>query len=193
MAITRAKTSSVAQGPSTKKTLLGGNDVILGGSYEAIGVVTVGAGGQSTISFSSIPATYKHLQVRAFTANASAITGIKSRFNSDTSTNYAYHLLYGTGSSALASAQTTQSSFQPGFTSSTTAPSVFIMDVLDYANTNKYKTIRSLDGGDANGSGDIILYSGLWQSTSAINAISFFMADSSNFAQYSSFALYGIK
>ena len=162
-------------------------------SYESISTVTVGSGGTATISFSSIPSTYTHLQLRAFTATASSITGIKGRFNSDTGSNYAYHLIFGTGSTAGASAATGQSSYQPGFTSSTTQPSVFIMDVLDYANTNKYKTTRSLDGGDANGSGDIVLYSGLWQSTSAINAMSFFLADSSNFPQYTQFALYGIK
>jgi hypothetical protein len=163
------------------------------GDYESIATVTVGAGGQASINFTSISGVYKHLQVRAFTATASAATGIRARFNSDSGTNYAYHLLYGTGSSALASAQTSQTAIQPGFTSSTTAPSAFILDILDYANTNKYKTTRSLDGGDANGSGDVILYSGLWMSTSAITSITFTRADSVNFPQYSSFALYGIK
>jgi hypothetical protein len=162
-------------------------------SYESIATVTVGGGGQSSIDFTSIPATYKHLQIRAFTATASAATGIRARFNSDTGTNYVYHLLYGTGASALASSQTSQTAIQPGFTSSTTAPSAFILDILDYANTNKNKTTRSLDGGDANGSGDVILYSGLWLSTAAITSITFNRADSVNFPQYSSFALYGIK
>ena len=163
------------------------------GAYDSLAAITVPSGGTASITFSGIPSTYKHLQIRAFTATASSITGIKGRFNSDTGANYVYHLLYGTGSVAAASASTGQTSYQPGFTSSTTAPSVFILDILDYANTNKNKTTRSLDGGDANGSGDAVLYSGLWQSTAAINSVSFFLADSSNFAQYTSFALYGIK
>jgi hypothetical protein len=178
--------------------MLAGNTAFLpftpAGAYESIANITVPVGTTlTTISFAGIPSTYTHLQVRAFTANASSVTGIKGRFNGDTGSNYAYHLLYGTGSAAAASAQTTQTALQPGFTSSTTAPSVFIMDVLDYANTNKFKTTRSLDGGDANGSGDVILYSGLWQSTSAITSVSFSMADNSSFPAFSQFALYGIR
>jgi hypothetical protein len=168
-------------------------DPFIAGDYQSIATTTVGGGGTSTITFSSIPSTYQHLQLRAFTANASSITGIKARFNSDTGTNYIYHLLYGTGATAAASASGSTSSLQPGFTSSTTAPSVFIMDILDYANTNKYKTTRSLDGGDANGSGDVVLYSGLWLNTAAVSTITLFLQDSSNFAQYTNYALYGIK
>jgi hypothetical protein len=73
------------------------------------------------------------------------------------------------------------------------AASIFgagIVDILDYANTNKYKTLRALAGVDFNGSGRVGLTSGLWQSTSAINAITL---EGSSFVQYSSFALYGIK
>jgi hypothetical protein len=67
------------------------------------------------------------------------------------------------------------------------------MDILDYANTSKNKTIRMLSGNDRNGSGDIILISGLWASTSAINQIDLRLESAANFAQYSQFALYGIK
>jgi hypothetical protein len=63
---------------------------------------------------------------------------------------------------------------------------------LDYTNTNKNKTARSLWGYDANGSGYVGLYSGLWRNTSAINRIDYVPA-SGTFPQYSSFALYGIK
>jgi hypothetical protein len=66
-----------------------------------------------------------------------------------------------------------------------------ICDVLDYANTNKFKTLRSLTGNDRNGSGSIWLDSGLWRSTSAITSIKF--TTGTAFAQYSQFALYGIK
>ena len=66
----------------------------------------------------------------------------------------------------------------------------FIVDILDYANTNKYKTMRALDGFDANGSGYAVLWSGNWRSTSAVSTITI---TGGTFAQYSSFALYGIK
>ena len=198
MAITRARTSSVAQGPSTRKTLLGGNDVILGGSYDAIGTATVGSGGQSTITFSSIPGTYKHLQIRAIAkdSQASSSHSLRIQFNSDTGSNYTYHAVIGDGSSASAGALTSQTNLFPGFVMGTTGTNVFavsIHDILDYANTNKYKVIRTLSGVDNNGSGNMGLFSGLWINTNAITSITILPAASTNFTQYSQFDLYGIK
>lgn len=197
MAITRARTSSVAQGPSTRKTVLGGNDVILGGSYDAIGVVDVGSGGQSTVDFTSIPGTYKHLQVRGI-ANNGETSGYNNqllRFNGDTGSNYAVHYVAGNGSSASASGSSSGTRINDIFRippTSTGHFGGFVIDVLDYANTNKFKTVRSLNGGDSNGSGWVGLHSGLWMSTAAITSMTF-ISSSGNFGQYSSFALYGIK
>jgi hypothetical protein len=198
MSITRAKTSSVAQGPSTKKTLLGGNDVILGGSYDAIGNVIVGAGGQSTITFTSIPSTYKHLQIRILGRDTIESAGdLRWQFNGDTGLNYSFHELYATGSGA-------PSSFGYGgtgygnlsnwasFLSQTNQFSVAIIDVLDYANTNKYKTGRAIGGRDNNGSGTIELASMSWRNTNAVSSINFYLT-AGNFAQYTQFDLYGIK
>jgi hypothetical protein len=70
---------------------------------------------------------------------------------------------------------------------------VSIVDILDYANTNKYKTFRSLAGQDQNSSsGRIVFVSGLWQSTSAITTLDLNL-ESGLWNQYSSVALYGIK
>jgi hypothetical protein len=67
----------------------------------------------------------------------------------------------------------------------------FIIDLLDYSNTNKFKTMRSLNGFDENGAGQIFLTSGLYRKTNAISEIRLFPS-SGTFAEYSSFALYGI-
>jgi hypothetical protein len=67
-----------------------------------------------------------------------------------------------------------------------------IIDILDYANTNKYKTARSLRGYDANGSGNMSLISGLWMNTAAISNITL-TARGGSVDQYTTFALYGIK
>jgi hypothetical protein len=160
-------------------------------SYESIATVLVGAGGQSSIDFTSIPSTYKHLQIRGIAKRASGVTSAFIRFNSDTGTNYAYHELYGNGSVAQSGATTAVSYGILGPTPSAQF-SVFIADILDYTNTNKNKTVRSLSGFDANGSGTIAFNSSLWLNTSAINTISIFPF-SGSFAEYSSFALYGIK
>lgn len=195
MAITRARTSSVAQGPTTKKTLLGGNNVILGGSYDAIGVVDVGSGGQSTVDFTSIPQTYKHLQIRASVLGSSLNADIVGQFNGITaSSNYSWHELRGNGASVSSLAGTSTTGFYLATNAlTTTFPSVFVMDLLDYASTQKNKTSRILQGKDANGSGTISFFSGLYYgTTNAVTSIRIFPSGG-NFNQYSSFALYGIK
>ena len=72
-------------------------------------------------------------------------------------------------------------------------PASGLIDILDYLNVNKYKTVRSLGGIDINGSGGFIdLFSGNWRSTSAITRIDL-TPSVNNFKQYSHFALYGVK
>jgi len=167
-------------------------------SYESIATVTVGAGGSSSITFSSIPSTYKHLQIRYISRGTVAATTQEFylRYNGSSANYNGGHYLYGEGSGTFAGkyAYTTVAVLEQLAAASTTA-NVFnagIIDVLDYANTSKYKTHRSLGGFDANGSGYVSLNSSLWMDTSAITSITM-LPSSSNFAQYSSFALYGIK
>lgn len=163
-------------------------------SYESIQTVTLGSNA-STISFTSIPSTYTHLQIRAIARwSTGTEAGVKMRLNSDTGSNYAYHELYGTGSGAGASAGTTQTSISDVMyiRSGTSIFGAAVIDILDYSNTNKYKTIRSLNGCDANGAGYMNLVSGLWQNTAAVTNIELFVATNA-MTQYSSFALYGIK
>lgn len=164
-----------------------------GGDYESISTVTVGSGGASSISFSSIPSTYKHLQVRIL-GKATASAYLKITFNG-ASTNFDSHYLDANGSSVSSGFDAATSFISNYGAIANTTANVFgvaVIDLLDYANTNKYKTMRSLSGTDYNGSGGVDFTSGLWQSTSAISQIDFTL-NTGNFAQYSSFALYGIK
>lgn len=169
------------------------------GDYESISTVTVGAGGAATVTFSSIPSTYSHLQIRILgrTDRAVSLAGLGMRFNSDTASNYSDHDLKGDGATASAGADVSVSYiFLARYTGSTAAANTFgagIVDILDYSNTNKYKTTRNLSGADLNGSGQVTLQSGSWRSTSAISSIQLFSDISGNITQYSSFALYGIK
>lgn len=175
-------------------------------SYESIASVTVGSGGSATVSFSSIPATYTHLQVRLIAKSTETLynqsDAINFYFNADTTyTNYRSHWLRGNGTSA--SAGQIQSAgyniysgtIASGHSSQASMFGAQIIDILDYANTNKYKTVRTLDGDDMNNSAEglVGLYSGLWMSTSAITGLTFNVTNGANFAQYSQFALYGIK
>ena len=177
--------------------LLSGGAAAETNSYESIATTTVGGGGASSVTFSSIPATYTHLQIRCLmrTDRAVAYTSANWRFNSDSSSNYSVHSLEGDGSAASAGASTSDTRIFDYIVGASTTASVFsvtVLDILDYANTNKYKTTRTLNGYDANGSGIINLFSGNWRNTNAITSITV-TATSGNIVQYSSFALYGIK
>lgn len=168
--------------------------------YESISTVTVGAGGSSSITFSSIPNTYKHLQIRLLgriDRSGEASDFFTVRYNSDTNANYSWHAIEGSGTTVYAEGGANTDLPRNGDIAATTATSgVFgagVVDILDYADTNKYKTARSLTGRDANGSGWIWFGSSLWRSTSAISTVTIIPTYGTGFQQYSSFALYGIK
>jgi hypothetical protein len=166
-------------------------------SYESIATFT-GNGSNTVITFSSIPGTYKHLQIRFVARTTSSAQGTL-RFNGDSSTNYSAHTLW-----AYAGGSTTSSS-DPGsfyngifmtsnnFTSSTNTYNAGIIDILDYTSTSKHKTVAIMQGFDINGNGGCIeLHSGtFFGSTAAITSLS--ITGSQAFATGSNFALYGIK
>ena len=169
------------------------------GVFESIATTTVGVGGTAYVEFSSIPATYKHLQVRwIFRSNRATFADfLKLTLNGDTATNYSWHYVRGDGSSASASASASADYFinRVGAGSSQAA-NVFgagITDILDYADTNKYKTSRTIGGFDDNSTGEISLQSGNWRSTSAVSSLRLTVGSGTLLSQYSSFALYGIK
>ena len=177
---------------------MSGNLWAPGKDFDSIASYTVGSGGINSVTFSSIPSTYRHLQVRYLSRDTSTGQYFTVQFNSDTSTSsYTWHYLNGDGSTATAGNATTGTF--PGAVINYTAgagTSIFsagVVDILDYTNTNKYKTIRTLNGYDANGSGVVNLTSSLWLNTTAITSIKFLFDGSNNIDQYSSFALYGVK
>jgi len=174
-------------------------------AFHSIASTTVGSGGASNVEFTSIPATYTHLQIRGigkYTDTADDRTFLKVEFNSDTGNNYARHLVGGNGSSSFVDgvASTTARAGARLISSRTASPSyahmftAYIIDILDYTNTNKYTTVRTLGGFDTNGGSfqEVVLGSFLWQNTAAITNIKL-LPGSANLAQYSQFALYGIK
>ena len=164
------------------------------GAFDALGSVTVGSGGLSSITFSAIPQTYTHLQIH-WTALDSYSSGdsLVMQFNGDTGSNYVQHALYGNGSSAVGAYTAATTNIPFGYSNTSSYPFSGITDILDYTSTTKNKTVRTLDGQDANGSGYVFLHSGLWFNTpAAINSIKLFCV-SGNFAQYSNVSLYGIK
>lgn len=179
-----------------------GNPVIMPGSYDSLQTVTVGAGGASYIEFTSIPSTYSHLQVRAIMKNTTGGNDSWSAsaimyFNTDTTAgNYARHYVYGYGS-GTAAAGSADNIIPVGFVPGNGQSGVFgatVIDIHDYANTNKYKTVKSIAGADSNDvdSEFVGFFSGLWKNTAAVTNIRIYCGANS-FAQNSSFALYGVN
>jgi hypothetical protein len=174
------------------------------GSYESIATTTVGSGGSSTVTFDNISGTYKHLQVRYIARNSGTgdnFIALKWIFNSDSTAVYSNHYIYGngavSGSGATVSATSAGGEGLIGMIKDNAAgyTNMFhggILDILDYKDTNKYKTCRLLWGQDLNGGGRVALQSANWQKTNAITRIDF-TCQSGNFMEYSQFALYGIK
>lgn len=166
------------------------------GDFQSIATTVVDATADLTITFSSIPSGYKHLQIRAIALSATDSVPVLLRFNSDTGANYSWHTLNGQGSVAGSGAGTSASSViltlnaNRGLDASN--PWAYVIDILDYTDTNKFTTVRALHGADYNGSGEVNFTSGNWRNTDAVSTITLSMA-SSGFNQYSSFALYGIK
>jgi len=169
-----------------------------GGSFESIASTTVGSGGSSEINFTSIPATYTHLQIRLLGRISTSATEIRVKFNSDTATgNYFWHELRADGATVGTNDQNNggtplRTMYWGGLPSASNIFGVGVMDILDYANTNKYKTLRMLSGYDTNGAGYLHFDSGLWMSLNAITSITLY-PPSTTLTQYSEFSLYGIK
>jgi hypothetical protein len=163
------------------------------GAMIPIATSTVGAGGVASVTFSSIPQNYEHLQIRGIAAGS----GVQStmRFNSDSGSNYALHQILGDGSTVSAGAGTSQTGINSiGYLTNVSNVFIpFVIDILDYTNTNKYKTTKFIFGWEANSGGNYITFnSALWMSTSAVSTITI-SANSGTIGQHSSYALYGIK
>jgi hypothetical protein len=173
---------------------------------EPIASVLVGSGGSAAIIFNDIPQTYKHLQIRTigmfkFTSDPGGSGGAQVFFNSDTSLSYTRHELGGTGTAPVAPYGVADYGFgaiqrMPFILTDDHKFGVAVTDILDYTNTNKFKTTRSIGGFDKNSAssptGDVYINSFQWRSTQPITSIT--MRDQNNpWAQYTRVSLYGIK
>jgi len=201
MAIRKFSTASISAG-TNKSTKLWDQETFQSGMFALATVSLTSAA--SSVEFSSIPQNYTHLQIRGImkdvTTGAADYDAMRIQYNGDTGTNYSWHYLKGEGSGSGGAGYASSSSYlwsstvMRSGTGQTSAYSTSIIDILDYANTSKYKAQRWLNGTEFNANYPWLgLGSGLWQSNSAITSIKMYMDTGVNFAAYSHFALYGIK
>ena len=158
-------------------------------SFESI--ATNSLSGATSYTFSSIPSTYKHLQIRFSMIVGAGNDAIYMRANGDTGSNYAGHGMWQTSATGYAN-NSQMYAYGSFYGANQTYPTVAIIDILDYASTTKYKTFRTYSGQNTNGTANtnINLNSGVWMSTTAISSI---LIRSGCTMNSGSIALYGIK
>jgi hypothetical protein len=166
-------------------------------TYTLISSVTVGAGGASSIAFSSIPNTYTDLLLDASLRSDNGNSDLALKVNS-VSANYSFRQVYGTGSSAASDSLSGQSTLNRAGRSngSSTTSNTFSSNQIYIPNytgsTAKSFSIEGLyeDNATAN---RMALIAGLSADTAAISSITLTIDGGGNFVQYSTAYLYGIK
>lgn len=166
-------------------------------NYQSIATQQVTSSTGTNLDFTSIPQTFKHLQLRGYVKLNGSSGNLSIRVGSsntlDTGSNYAYHYYYATGTSIVSAASTNETTGYIGYYQSANSMwASFIVDIPDYWNTNKYKSIMSQQTSTHTTDGIVMLNSTSWRSKNAINTIRVFSADAIDFVQGSHVALYGI-
>jgi hypothetical protein len=184
--------------PITLGILAQSRQAVATGAFDLLESTVLGSS-QASISFTNLTtkyaATYKHLQIRAVSRSTDAnnTNGVLIRFNSDSGSNYAQHVLFGNGSSVASAAGTSQTFGVIGLSSRSgdSSFSPHVTDILDAFNTSKNKTTRSLVGSMAT---DLLvqLRSNAWFNTASITSIEV-IQNSASFTSGTRFSLYGIK
>jgi hypothetical protein len=151
----------------------------------------------SSVTFSSIPGTFKDLVLVCFgKRNSSDPAGygyvLGMQYNSDTGSNYSVTRIDGNGSSASSDRFTSQTSLDIGYYGALgdTSFSTSIINIMNYSNNTTYKTMLNRMALPASGHSTAEV--GLWRSTSIINSINLFFTAGDNIASGSTFTLYGI-
>ena len=161
-------------------------------TFTLIASSTVGAGGASSIDFTSIPSTYTDLVLRYSLRVSNSDPNCIVRFNGLSTAIISGRTLSGTGSAASSSSYTPQSDAYGLNTISTFTASTFSngdLYIPNYAGSNN-KSFSTDDVAENNATtGYSRLGAWLWSNTSAISSISI----TGSFVQYSTAYLYGIK
>lgn len=190
--ITRATLSSVNQGLPKYRSMLAGNTAYSPAAYESIASYTAPAA--ASVTFSAIPQTYKHLQIRFNVSQPATGGSLYVQFNGDTGSNYARHNLFASSSAQYRSSSATSTVIQLAGIGSGLYyyNNAGVCDLYDYTNTSKTKTIRTYAGTIwETASNCIELNSGVWNNTSAITLIT--VSATFTLTTTSVISLYGVK
>jgi hypothetical protein len=157
-------------------------------TYTPLANVTLGSAA-SSVTFGSIPATYRDLIIVVLAAGSTTLQG-RIRLNSDTGSNYSYQRMSGDGSSFTATEQSSQASgFVSAIAQATATGSLQMnINIMDYSATDKHTTIISRADQAANGTE---AFANRWANTAAVTSVQI-LTSTGNWAAGSTFALYGV-
>jgi hypothetical protein len=159
----------------------------------------------ASVTFSVIPATYEHLQIRVSGRHAHSGSGgrnINLRFNGDTGANYSTHYMYAyNGNNKAANKYAGQTYVYGGgrltgpYTPSRSNFAATTIDILDYANANKNTTMTQTYGivDDYQNGFQLGTGSALWVDTAAITSILLYPDGGSDFVRGTEITLYGLN
>jgi hypothetical protein len=157
-------------------------------TYTSLANVTLGAAA-SSVTFSSIPATYRDLICVVVAAGSTTLQG-RIRLNGDTGSNYNYVRMSGNGTATSGTSAATQTTgFLSAIAEATTTGALQMnINIMDYSATNKHKPILARANQAANGTDAIF---NRWANTAAVTSVQI-LTSTGNWAAGSTFALYGI-
>jgi hypothetical protein len=163
----------------------------------------------ASVTFSAIPGTFKHLQLKITAASeaSEAFAYLSLEFNGDSGSNYATQAINGNNSSvsafinssSLPGNPTTEKIIAvPGASALANAGGTVVIDIPSYAQTTFLKAATVAGGGVLGSSlsgSNMFTYTSLlvWDNTAAITSIVIALVDGSNFVAGSEFTLYGFN
>jgi len=169
---------------------------------EAIQTTYLEVDNVTTVTFTSIPATYEHLQLRVSTHDqyATNTDQLYVRLNNDSGSNYSNHWMQGYSGSGVGATASTGDSYAKwgdavGGNNAATEYSNSVIDILDYANTNKNTTVQYFSGSvpSLSAASTVKLGSSLWDATSAVNEIYVYVINTPAFQRGTEMTLYGLN
>jgi hypothetical protein len=158
-------------------------------TYIPLANITLGTAA-SSVTFSSIPATYRDLVCVVVAQGSTTLDG-RIRLNSDTGSKYQFVRMSGSGSaatSATSDAMETSGRLSAIAQATTTSALQMNINIMDYSATDKQKIIISQANNSANGTE---AFANRVDITAAITTVQV-LTSTGNWAIGSTFVLYGI-
>lgn len=157
-------------------------------TYTPLATVTL-TSTASSVTFSSIPQTYRDL-ILILEGKNSAENDVRLQVNNDTGSNYSWLRMLGNGSTTNSTftIPDTYAALSRGARPTSTVPVLIYATIIDYAQTNKHKSVLSRANHAVNGTEAL---SSRWANTSALTSIKIEVFGG-QWASGSTFSLYGI-